>query len=144
MKLRDVFSIERIQQMLRQSHNRLAKLEEKRKPIAKQHARLSRKLEAIDSKIRALQGNSNSKPGRNGARARNDQNLPDVIEAVLKATPKPMKVGDITDGVLSRGYKSVSSNFRGIVNQTLIKDKRFTAASRGLYQLKSKRSNAKK
>jgi hypothetical protein len=47
-----------------------------------------------------------------------------------------MKVGDIADAVQSKGYRSNSANFRGIVNQALIKDKRFGAASRGLYQLK--------
>ena len=34
------------------------------------------------------------------------------------------------------GYRSNSANFRSIVNQTLIKDKRFGSAGRGVYQLK--------
>jgi hypothetical protein len=49
---------------------------------------------------------------------------------------KPMRVGDITDAVHNAGYRSSSANFRGIVNQTLIKDKRFVAPERGLYQLR--------
>ena len=41
------------------------------------------------------------------------------------------------EAVKANGYRSSSDNFRGIVNQTLIKEKkRFTAPSRGLYQLK--------
>jgi hypothetical protein len=49
---------------------------------------------------------------------------------------KPMKVGDITDAAQKAGYRSNSANFRSIVNQTLIKDKRFSSAGRGVYQLK--------
>jgi hypothetical protein len=45
-------------------------------------------------------------------------------------------VGDIVDKVLATDYRSHSANFRGIVNQTLIKDKRFTSAGRGMYQLR--------
>ena len=44
--------------------------------------------------------------------------------------------GDIAVEVQRRGYKSNSANFRGIVNQTLIKEKQFAQASRGMYQLK--------
>ena len=35
-----------------------------------------------------------------------------------------MKVGDITDAVLATGYRSNSDNFRAIVNQTLIKERK--------------------
>jgi hypothetical protein len=45
-------------------------------------------------------------------------------------------VGEIVDAVLAGGYHSKSANFRGIVNQTLIKDKRFVSSGRGVYQLK--------
>jgi hypothetical protein len=55
---------------------------------------------------------------------------------VLGKTGKPMNVGDIAAEVQRRGYKSNSANFRGIVNQTLIKEKQFSQASRGMYQLK--------
>ena len=49
-----------------------------------------------------------------------------------------MKVGDIADAVLATGYRSNSVNFRAIINQTLIKErKRFASAGeRGMYQLK--------
>ena len=47
-------------------------------------------------------------------------------------------VGAIADGVLSTGYRSNSANFKGIVNQALIKDKRFGQAERGVYQLTKK------
>jgi hypothetical protein len=48
-----------------------------------------------------------------------------------------MKVGEIMDAVLATGYRSGSANFRGIINQTLIKDKRFGQVERGVYELKS-------
>ena len=55
----------------------------------------------------------------------------------LEKAGKPMAVGDIMQKVQSAGYRSSSANFRGIVNQTLIKDKQFTSSVRcGMYQLK--------
>jgi hypothetical protein len=63
--------------------------------------------------------------------------LNDSIEGLLRKKGDAMSVGDIVSGVLAAGYNSKSANFRGIVNQALIKDKRFVkAGSRGLYQLK--------
>ena len=45
-------------------------------------------------------------------------------------------VARIAEAVQRGGYRSNSANFRAIVNQTLIKDKRFGSAGRGMYQLK--------
>jgi hypothetical protein len=72
-----------------------------------------------------------------GRRARNAQSLLDAIEGVLRSAGKPMKVAEIMEGVLATGYRSSSDNFRGIINQTLIKDKRFGSVERGVYELKS-------
>ncbi len=47
-----------------------------------------------------------------------------------------MTVGDILEAVTAGGYRSTSANFRGIVNQTLIKDERFHSAGRGSYTMK--------
>ena len=48
-----------------------------------------------------------------------------------------MSVPDIVEGVQAAGYKSSSPNFRGIVNQTLIKErKKFQSVSRGVYAMK--------
>jgi len=74
--------------------------------------------------------------GGGGGRGRNEQSLVKMIEGVLGKTGKPMNVGDIAAEVQRRGYKSNSANFRAIVNQTLIKEKQFSQASRGMYQLK--------
>jgi hypothetical protein len=124
----DGFSIGQLMQLLHSRQGQVKKLE-------KQRAKLQRKLDAVDERIRQL-GGGGGRGGRGGTRARNDQSLIEVIESVLKTSGKPMKVGDIADAAQSKGYRSNSANFRGIVNQTLIKDKRFSAASRGMYQLK--------
>jgi hypothetical protein len=57
---------------------------------------------------------------------------------------KPMSVSEIMEAASASGYRSGSANFRGIVNQTLIKDKRFAQVSRGVYQLKGGDGKAKK
>jgi ribosomal protein L19E len=48
------------------------------------------------------------------------------------------------EGVLAAGYRSNSGNFRGIVNQALIKDKRFTSAGRGLYEMNARTTGGRK
>ncbi|HEY7118312.1 MAG TPA: hypothetical protein VH475_17115 [Tepidisphaeraceae bacterium] len=98
---------------------------------------LQRKLDALNARIYTISGGNVPGPGGGGhIRARNAVSLQDAIIHVLTKAGGPMKVGDIMDRVHSLGYRSNSANFRGIVNQTLIKDKRFTASSRGTYQLK--------
>ncbi len=72
-----------------------------------------------------------------GARPRNKITLNEAIVAVLKKAGGAMKVADIARNALDGGYSTSSSNFRVIVNQALIKDKRFAkAGARGTYQLK--------
>jgi hypothetical protein len=100
--------------------------------LRKQRSEIQRKLDGVDRQIEKIEGG-----GRTiGGRARNAKSLNDTLEDVLRSGGKPMSVGDIVNGVRATGYRSTSDNFRGIVNQTLIKDKRFTAAERGIYQLK--------
>jgi hypothetical protein len=72
-----------------------------------------------------------------GGRARNERSLVETLEAVMRSNGKPMRVGDIVEAVTATGYRSNSANFRGIINQTLIKErKRFGQADRGVYELK--------
>jgi hypothetical protein len=132
------WSIVQLEQLLAGRRSALQKLERKRNKVARQ-------LDAIDAQIRELggpvRGGRNGAAGRvgGGGRVRNAKSLNDTIESVLAKHGKPMRVGDIADAVKATGYRSNSANFRSIVNQTLIKDKRFTAADRGLYQLKAKK-----
>ena len=121
------------------------RLEQRRREVAKlqrQRAKVQKRLDAIDARIESVGGFGGSSAGggrANGAgrsRPRNDLSLPDAIHQVLTKAGGAVPVGEIADKVLAGGYKSNSANFRGIVNQALIKDKRFTSASRGVYQLK--------
>lgn len=102
--------------------------------LRKQRTKFQRELDAIDRQIEKIEGAGTGRGG--GSRVRNAKSLNDTLEEVLRGNGKPMKVGDIVDAVKASGYRSNSVNFRGIVNQTLIKDKRFNAPERGMYQLK--------
>ena len=106
----------------------------------REHSRLLARLQELEADIRRLGGSAGRRgrgggAGGGGTRARNAKSLIETLEDVLKGG-KPMKVGDIADAAQKSGYRSNSANFRSIVNQTLIKDKRFGSAGRGVYQLK--------
>ncbi len=138
------YSIVQLEQMLNKCRSERQKLE-------RQRAKVARRLQRLDSRLNALGGNG-SRGGRGGGaaaagggggaargagtRVRNEKSLTEMLDGILSKASKPMKVGDIADAVKSGGYRTNSANFRGIVNQTLIKDKRFTSAGRGLYQMK--------
>jgi hypothetical protein len=101
--------------------------------LRKQRTKVQRALDDIDRQIGRIEGAG----GRGSGRARNSKSLNDTLEDVLRSSGKPMRVGDIVEAVKATGYRSSSANFRGIVNQTLIKDKkRFGTSERGMYQLK--------
>jgi len=129
-------SISDLERMLNERRSMLQKLATKR-------AVVQRKVDAIDREIARLGGNGAVRRGRppgsgggGGGRVRNELSLVGSIEAALRKGDA-MSVGDIVDAVKSSGYRSNSANFRGIVNQTLIKErKRFSSPSRGVYQLK--------
>src|SRR4051794_25145934 len=100
-------------------NNRRAQLNQ----LVKERSKAQQKLDAIERQISRLAGRgmaSSSSGG--GGRVRNEASLVQTMENILKSTSKPMPVGDITEAVLKTGYKTNSANFRGIVNQTLIKE----------------------
>ena len=121
-------SLSQLERMLNQRRRDLSRLSRKR-------AAAQRKLDDIDEKLRRLGGNGISIRG-GGRRARNDKPLVEVIHEVLQKSARPLRVSAIAEAVSSAGYRSNSDNFRGIVNQMLIKDNRFTSQNRGFYQLK--------
>ena len=125
------FNIAQLERILQDRRSELNKLERHR-------SELQRKLDGVERQISRLQGSLRGRRGGGGGgRARNEQSLVATIESVLRATGKPMRVGEIVEAVQAGGYRSNSGNFRAIVNQTLIKErKRFAQADRGLYQLK--------
>jgi hypothetical protein len=104
--------------------------------LLRRRATVQKRLDNIDDKIRRAGGSVRGSRGGGGGRARNERSLADVIHDVLSKKGEAMRVQDIADAVESTGYRSNSANFRGIVNQMLIKDKRFTSPGRGFYQAK--------
>jgi hypothetical protein len=125
------FNIAQLERILHDRRSDLNRLE-------RQRSELQRKLGGVERQIIRLQGSlRGGRRGGGGIRARNDQSLVATIESVMRSNGKPMRVGEIVDAVQAGGYRSNSANFRGIVNQTLIKErKRFSSADRGVYQLK--------
>lgn len=119
-------TIAELQRMLATRQGEINRLVAKRQKV-------QARLEDLDRQIAEAGGGAN---GSTGGRARNAMSLGDAIEQVLRNAGGAQSVGDIVAGVQKSGYQSNSVNFRGIVNQALIKDKRFTSAERGSYQLK--------
>jgi hypothetical protein len=124
-RLSDQMSIAKLESMLRARKGELSVLQ-------KHRDQLHRKLNNIEKRIVSLGGTVRA----GGGRARNSMSLVEALQTVLSGA-KPMKVGDIVEAVQRKGYSSSSANFRGIVNQTLIKEKQFGSVGRGVYQLKS-------
>ena len=128
-------NISQLEQILNARRTELNKL-------YKQRREAQRRLDEVDREIARIGGDAAAEGGRNGSttasgRARNEQSLPEVLEVVMQSG-KPMKVGEIVDAVQAAGYRSNSANFRAIINQTLIKErKRFqSTGERGTYQIK--------
>ncbi|HEX4053905.1 MAG TPA: hypothetical protein VHX86_06540 [Tepidisphaeraceae bacterium] len=119
-------SIVELERMLQNRRSRLSDLERKR-------SKLVRRLDAVELQITGLGGAGRTR----GGRVRNKLSLGDSIANILKKRGGPVRVADIAEGVLSTGYSTNSNNFRVIVNQALIKDKRFAKGdARGTYLLK--------
>ena len=125
------FNIVQLERILHDRKSELSKLE-------RQREELRRKLDGLDRQIIRLGGSMRGSRARGGigGRARNERSLIETIEGVMRDQGKPMRVGEILDAVGATGYRSNSANFRGIINQTLIKErKRFSQADRGVYAL---------
>lgn len=119
-------SIGELERLLRRRQREVDSLTRKR-------AKVEKKLRALDERIRLASG---SVASSGGVRPRNELTLVEAIEGAFKGTTRPLTVGEIMERVLAAGYQSTSSNFRGIINQTLIKERQFQSAGRGVYGLK--------
>lgn len=122
----DVLTIAQLRTLINERQTKL-------RGLRKEERILKGKLAKVQHQIAALSG-ENGDGG--GLRPRNEKNLVDVIADVMAGKKEPMGVGEIAEAALAAGYRSSSANFKGIVNQTLIKEKRFTSPARGLYQLR--------
>lgn len=106
--------------------------------LSRERDRLQRQLDAVDNKIRGLAGKAGAgRAATGGRRAVNEKSLIATLEEVMEKKGQPMKVGEIVDAVIKSGYQSHAANFRGLINQTLIRErKRFANTDRATYQLK--------
>jgi hypothetical protein len=108
----------------------------KKKDLLRERSKLQTQLDRLDRQIAGLDGGASGSIG-GGVRSRNAKSLVETLTEVLEKNPKGLGIADIVAGVQSAGYRSSSPNFRGIVNQTLIKErKKFSAISRGVYTVK--------
>lgn len=118
--------------------------------LGKKRAKLVAQIDDLDAEIHKLSGGEGGRMKSvgsagagstgGGTRAKNDKPLPDFMEEVLAKNGKPMRVGEIVDGVQALGYRSNSKAFKNIVNQMLIKErKRFQQVDRGIYGLAGKK-----
>jgi len=125
----DSLSLVDLEQTIRERRRDLQKLERKR-------AKVQRKLDLLDRRITSLAGSAiGGRRGGRGSRPRNESSLSEAIAQVLSKASAAMNVGEIAEKVQAGGYRSGSANFRSIVNQRLVGEKRFKSAGRGVYQL---------
>ena len=75
------------------------------------------------------------KKTRRRHRAKNKVGLADVLAVFMKGKKK-VAIGEAMEGVLATGYKTKSRDFRGVVNNMLLSDKRFKKVARGEFTLK--------
>ena len=115
-----------LERMINKSRRKLRKLGRRR-------SRLQRKLDAVDRRIAAVGGAGKE---RRSTRASNEISLAEAIAKVLSRARKGLGVSKVAEKVQAAGYRSGSANFRGIVNQALVKDKRFVSEARGVYRLR--------
>ncbi len=116
-------SVTELQMELARRRRGVARLERRRD-------RLTAELAEINAQIAELGGSSGGGGGR-GGRGRNSMTLPDALYQVLQG--RTMSVTEAADAVRSAGYSSSAANFRTMVNQALLKDKRFKKVARGQY-----------
>jgi len=101
--------------------------------------------DALDREITELQGLGTSpaaaaasraaKKLRRRRRARNKVNLANALAQFMKGKAK-VAIGEAMEGVLAAGYKSKARDFRSVVNNMLLNDKRFKKVARGEFALK--------
>lgn len=123
----DALSLSELQNLIAERRSKVSTLRRERAKLLKKLAIVEREMERAGGEIGGRRSG--------GVRPRNDKPLGDAIEDVLKGG-KAMRVPEIATAVQSNGYKSSSPKFTAIVNQTLIKDKRFHAVERGVYAMK--------
>ena len=117
-------SLDALQTELARRQRQIGTLERKRDRLASQ-------LEEVEQELAELGALGGVTVDGVRKRPKNDASLADSLAKVLKS--KTMSVTEVADAVRQAGYRTSAENFRTIVNQTLIKDKRFKKVARGQY-----------
>lgn len=115
---------------LRRRQRDLDKLVQKRDRLAAELSELDREIATVGG----AGGFGVTAGGSIRRRPRNSSNLADALVSELKG--KTMGVSEVADAVLASGYRTSAANFRTIVNQTLLRDKRIKKIARGQYTAK--------
>lgn len=123
-------STDALAQELRKRQGDLRRLEARRERLVAELAELDREITAVGG----AGGFGQTARGGLRRRPKNDSNLADALVQTL--TGKTMGVTEVAEAVQAAGYRTSSPNFRTIVNQTLLKDKRIKKIARGQYTAK--------
>ncbi len=95
-------------------------------------AKLERRRERLMAELAQINAQlAEYGPAASGNGRRNSMTLPDALHHVLQG--RTMSVTEAADAVRASGYTSAAANFRTMVNQALLKDKRFKKVARGQY-----------
>lgn len=103
--------------------------------------KLLRRRESLVAEVRSIDARLHALGVREGAgglvarkRPRNEHGLIEALHELLSG--KAMSVTAAAEAVQAAGYKTTSSHFRTIVNQTLINSGKFKRVGRGIYTAK--------
>lgn len=124
-------------------------IQELRSEIARRErhlASLHRTRDRLTSQIQELEQEILQEGGALGAlvggkRPRNRSNLADALVDLLGG--QTLSVTEAAEQVQAAGYRTISPNFRTIVNQTLLKEPRIRRVGRGRYTARANSKGAK-
>ncbi len=112
----------------------LARRSRELKRLETRRAKLITQLEEVETEIASYGGPAAgglTASGRPRKRPKNTMTLEEALARVLKG--RTMSVTEVSEAVQEAGYRTSSSTFRTIVNQTLIKSKKFKKVGHGKY-----------
>ncbi len=124
-------SIAELRAELAQRERHVKQLQGRRDQLLDELVGLDKEIATVDGK-RAAVRTRRGRRGQAGRRNRNKMNLVDALRKVL--ANKTMLVSEATEAVQRAGYKTSSANFRTIVNQSLLANRKvFRKVARGQY-----------
>jgi hypothetical protein len=104
--------------------------------LTRERDSLRQRLASVEAMMRYLSGGG-APATTERLMAGNSQTLVEALSDVLTKASKPLSVIEIMEKVEASGYRSRAADFRGVINQTLIREKkRFARIGRGTYALK--------